>query len=330
MHQPYIKGELLEKHRLKAVDKAEVIVLVDNYSDFFLSDSDVVKRLKVPPPAAPLSEPGLSYLIKVQSGSQTHTLLLDTGVSGTCLLHNAKTLASSKAVLMGEVSAKFEDIEAVILSHGHFDHCGGLLGFLGETKKTLPVYLHAGAFVSRRVQIMPESKRDLPPMDEKAVTQAGAQFKKIEGPTTIASDLILMSGYVDRQTDFEKGMPGAEAKIDDQWIPDPFYDDQGIAIHIKGKGLVVISGCSHSGILNTIAHMKSVAQINDVHAVMGGFHLAGENEKIIQPTINEMKAVDPDYIIPMHCTGWNAINQFAKEMPDQFILNSVGSSYIFQ
>lgn len=319
-------GEII----LKEADKAEIIILVDNYSDLFLSDTEIIKRMKVLPPGAPMSEPGLSYLLKVYSGSQTHTLLFDTGISGYCLLHNAKTLASSKAVLMGEVGAKFEDIEAIILSHGHFDHCGGLLGVFNEINKELPVFLHTSAFVPRRVQVMPEFKVDLPGMDEQMVIKAGADLQKIEGPTTIAADLILLSGNVKRQTDFEKGMPGAEARIDDSWIPDPFHDDQGIAINIKGKGLVVIGGCSHAGIINTIKHIQKASGINDVHSVMGGFHLSGENEKLIDPTISEMKAIDPDYIIPMHCTGWNAINRFAQEMPDNFILNSVGTTYIFQ
>ena len=186
------------------------------------------------------------------------------------------------------------------------------------------------AFVPRRVEIMPEFKVDLPAMDEEAVIKAGADLQKIESPTTIASDLILLSGKIKRQTDFEKGMPGAEAKIDDFWIPDPFHDDQGIAINIRGKGLIVIGGCSHAGIINTIKHIQKVSGINDVHAVMGGFHLSVENEELIDPTISEMKAVGPDYVIPMHCTGWNAINRFAQEMPDNFILNSVGTTYIFQ
>ncbi len=319
----------MEKTILKEADKVEITVLVDNYSDLFLSDTDVAKRMRVLPPGAPMSEPGLSYLLKVHSGSDTHTLIFDTGISGSCLLHNARTFAASKAVMMGEISTKFEDIEAVILSHGHFDHCGGLLPFFNEVNKELPVFLHKSAFVPRRVEIMPEFKVDLPAMDEETVAKAGGDLKKIEGPATIASDLILLSGNVERQTDFEKGMPGAEAEFEGSWIPDPFYDDQGIAVNIKGKGLVLIGGCSHAGIINTIKHIQTTSETNNVHAVMGGFHLAGENEKLIDPTISEMKAVDPDYVIPMHCTGWNAINQFAQQMPDNFILNSVGTTYIF-
>ena len=118
----------------------------------------MVKRLKILPPGAPMSEPGLSYLLKVYSGSKTHTLLFDTGISGSCLLHNAKTFASSKAVLMGEVNAKFEDIEAVILSHGHFDHCGGLLGFLMKLKKTSPYFCMLGHLFPAVLKSYPSSK----------------------------------------------------------------------------------------------------------------------------------------------------------------------------
>jgi len=315
---------------LNEVDKAEISVIVDNYSDLFLTDSDIVKRMRVLPPGAPMSEPGLSYLIKVYYGSKTHTILFDTGISGTCLLHNANALASSKAVLMGEVTAKFEDIEAVILSHGHFDHCGGLLQVLNKLNKRIPVFLHADAFVPRRVEIMPEIKADLPAMDEETVINAGADIQKINVPGAIASDLLLISGNIERKTDFEKGMPGAEAKIDGNWVPDPFHDDQGIAINIKGKGLVVVAGCSHAGIINTVEHIRNVSGIKKVYCVMGGFHLSGENESLIDPTINEMKKIDPNYVVPMHCTGWNAINRFAQEMATRFILNSVGATYIFQ
>jgi 7,8-dihydropterin-6-yl-methyl-4-(beta-D-ribofuranosyl)aminobenzene 5'-phosphate synthase len=139
-----------------------------------------------------MAEPGLSYLIKVHSGSQAHTLLFDTGISGTCLLHNAKTLASSKTVLMGEITAKLKDMEAVVLSHGHFDHCGGLLKVFNELNKNLPLFLHLDAFVPRRVALTPDFKVDLPAMKEETVIKAGADLQKINGPTTIFSDLVLL------------------------------------------------------------------------------------------------------------------------------------------
>jgi len=95
--------------------------------------------------------------------------------------------------------------------------------------------------------------------------------------------------------------------------------------------MVVIGGCSHAGIINTIHHARKATRTEKVHAVLGGFHLTGQIfEQIIAPTVKEMKKIEPDFVIPMHCTGWKAINQLAQEMPGQFLLNSVGTTYVFQ
>ena len=101
-------------------------------------------------------------------------------------------------------------------------------------------------------------------------------------------------------------------------------------INVKGKGLVVISGCAHAGIINTVEYARKITGVDTVHAVIGGFHLTGPFfEPVIQPTIDAMKEIGPEYVIPLHCTGWKAMNRFAEEMPGQFILNTVGTTYTF-
>jgi len=307
---------------LQEVDKLEVTVLIDNYSDvLLLQDTDMVKRPRILPPDAPLAEHGLSCLLRVHKAAEEHVVLLDAGMSATCFFHNARVL-----------NVNLSQIQAVVLSHGHIDHFGALLEFLNRAAKGMPVVLHPDAFLQRSLNISVRGRRiDLPGLDEVALAENGAVLHKAEAASTLASDLVLISGEVPRVTDFEKGFPWAEAKIDDKWVVDPFYDDQGIAVNVKGKGLVVIGGCSHAGIINTIKHCQAAAQTSKVHAVMGGFHLTGPIfEPIIGPTIEEMKKIGPDFVMPMHCTGWQAINQFAKEMPQQFVLTTVGTTYVFQ
>ncbi|WP_440950573.1 MBL fold metallo-hydrolase [Methanosphaerula subterraneus] len=171
---------------------------------------------------------------------------------------------------------------------------------------------------------------DLPQIDALALKSAGADLYQREDPSTLAEGHLLVTGEVERTTSFEKGMPGMEAMIDGRWVVDPILDDQALVINIQNKGLVVISGCAHAGIINTVEYAKKITGISTVHAVLGGFHLTGPAfEPIIQPTIDEMKRIDPDYILPMYCTGWNAINGFALEMPGKFILNTVGTTYRF-
>ena len=154
---------------------------------------------------------------------------------------------------------------------------------------------------------------------------------KAKEASTLASGLILVSGEVERVTDFERGFPWAEAKIDDDWVVDPFHDDQGVAVKVKDKGLVIIGGCSLAGIINTVKQAQKATRTDAVYAVLGGFHLSGpDSEPIIGPTIEEMKKIGPECVVPMHCTGREAINQFAKEMPRQFLLNTVGTTYVLQ
>ena len=156
----------MNRATIREADKIEICALVDNYSDIFLPDSDMVKRLRVLPPNAPLAEPGLSFLIKVYDDSNMHTVLFDAGISGNCLLHNGKSLAHSKALLTGEVGLNIQDTEAVVLSHGHFDHFGGLSGFFEEMGKAIPVYLHPEATVARRFQMNPQIQIDMPGLDD--------------------------------------------------------------------------------------------------------------------------------------------------------------------
>jgi 7,8-dihydropterin-6-yl-methyl-4-(beta-D-ribofuranosyl)aminobenzene 5'-phosphate synthase len=245
---------------------------------------------------------------------------MDAGVTPISLPHNAKIQNKN----LGEV-------ESVILSHGHFDHFGGLMDFLKTAPKGIQLVLHNDAFLERRVNIPEVGASPLPGLNEEKLKELGAVLHKIRNPSTIASDMILVSGEVVRLMPFERGFPMAEAKINGHWIPDPFKDDLGIAVKVKNKGLVVISGCAHAGIVNTVKHIQKVTGTSKVHAIMGGFHLTGPMfDPIIEPTINELKKIGPDIVVPMHCTGWKAISQFAKEMPKQFILNSVGTTYSFK
>ena len=306
---------------LRELERVEVTVLVDNYTDLLLLQSTpVVKRPAVLPPNAFLAEHGFSCLIKTVDVEE-HLFLMDVGISGTCLLHNVDLLK----IDLGKV-------EALILSHGHFDHFFGLDKVLNRLPKGIPFVLHPEAFLNRRLNIAPLGVQvPLPSLEENMLKTAGVEVRKVREDSTLGSGRFLILGEVNRVTEFEKGFPWAEAEIGGNWVKDPFPDDRGIAVQIKNKGLVVIGGCSHAGIINTVKHAQKIAGTQKVHAVLGGFHLTGPLfDPIIKPTIEEMKKIAPDYIVPTHCTGWKAINEFAREMPDQFHLNSVGTTYVFQ
>jgi 7,8-dihydropterin-6-yl-methyl-4-(beta-D-ribofuranosyl)aminobenzene 5'-phosphate synthase len=323
------RGMVMAQIQLPEVQRAEVTILVDNYSDLLLPDTDTVKRLRLFPPNAPLAEHGLSYLISVHVNGQHHTILMDAGISGHCLMHNAALFASRLGDRSDASPPKVEDVECIVLSHGHFDHFGGLPYFLARVDRKLPLVVHPGAFIERRVKFGPEVFAQMPSLTEERLTAAGAIVDKRSAPSTVAGGYVLVAGTVARTTDFEKGSPILEAQKDGEWQIDSFEDDQAIAFRLKDQGLVVLGGCSHAGIINTIAHIRNVSGIDKVHAVLGGFHLSGAAEVLIEPTVRAMQQIDPQLVVPTHCTGWTAINAFAAAMPDRFVLNSVGTTFLF-
>ena len=149
-----------------------------------------------------------------------------------------------------------------------------------------------------------------------------------------STSLLLITGQIPRETTFEIGFPvqyKEDPRDKQNLIPDPFVnDDQAMIANIRGKGLVIITGCGHAGIINTIRYAKLLTGINRIHSVIGGFHLTGGMyEDKIEPTIEELQKADPQYVIPCHCTGWKAINRIIDTMPGKFVQTSVGTTFNF-
>ena len=149
----------------------------------------------------------------------------------------------------------------------------------------------------------------------------------------LAGDTVLVMGEVPRVTDFEQGFLPGRLLVDGQWQPDPWmWDDRGVVIQVRGKGLVVLSGCAHSGIVNNVRYAQELTGGKEpIYAVLGGFHLAGKkSEPIIEPTVAAIKEMNPAIVVPSHCTGWKGIHAFAREMPQAFVHPGVGNLYRFQ
>ena len=307
---------------LKTVDRIEITTLMDNYVDLLLPSTDIIVR----PPLAKegkinadtlLAEHGLSLLVTVYRGEDKHTILFDTGYTKVGVLHN-----------MEQLGVNVEEIEAIVLSHGHMDHTGTLYGILDKISRTIPLVLHPGIFQHPRYTRRPDGAKSVWPRTVVKSDLEGRNVDIIESetPVCLADDMIMVTGEVERTTPFEKGMPNALMEQNGELVHDPIMDDQSIAMKLKGKGLVVVSGCAHAGIVNTLMFAQKTTGEQKVHAVLGGFHLSGPFfEKFHDPTVAALKKINPDVLMPMHCTGWKAIQRFQKEFPESFVLNSVGS-----
>ena len=318
---------------LKEVDGIEMISLADNTVDLL---STIVKKEAKQVREwvkerrgedwakkhfrLPFAEHGFSMLIRVFSNSSSHSMLFDTGVSEEGVVTNAKKMGLNLA-----------EAECIVLSHGHYDHFGGLVNVLkAVNRKNLPIIVHEDMFKIRGV-VNPDGTvreyRTFPRED--LVTPA--QYVKTREPYLLADNSILVTGEIPRETDFEKGFPRQRVFSDGKWQPDPWvWDDRALIINIRRKGLVVISGCAHAGIVNTTLYAQQVTGVAEVYAVLGGFHLAGKDcEPRISQTVKMLRKFNPKIVVPMHCTGWRGKYAILEAMPKTFVWNSVGNLYRF-
>jgi len=312
--------------QLKAVDRVEILTLQDNTIDLVQQDNNEVIQRALPLVGLEvknsiLAEHGFSSLITVSQGDTSRSMLFDFGFSEHGAAFNADAL-----------SVDLTQVEAMALSHGHLDHVGGIEALVAKTGKTdLPLVLHPAAFRNPRFKkITEEFKVYFPAFTREKAEGAGAAVVDAETPYAMLDQGAAFLGQIPRKTAFEQGAPNLCCEIDGQEQPDPFDDDSAMVFNIKGKGLVVLSGCAHSGIVNTVTYARQVTGVEKVMAVMGGFHLSGMDvDAVIQPTIEALKTINPTYIVPTHCTGRLAMQMIEKEMPDSFLLNMSGTRLTF-
>jgi 7,8-dihydropterin-6-yl-methyl-4-(beta-D-ribofuranosyl)aminobenzene 5'-phosphate synthase len=162
------------------------------------------------------------------------------------------------------------------------------------------------------------------------VESAGATIVEAKEPRPMLAGDVLFLGEIPRRTGFEKGHPAAYFEENGVEKKDDIEDDTSIVMHLKGKGLIVVSGCAHAGIINTLRHAREVTGIEAFHAVIGGFHLNGPLfEPAVGETIEALREIAPRYIVPTHCTGRNSIRRIEEAMPESFILNMSGTRLTF-
>ena len=312
--------------KLNQVDRVEIWTLADNYVDLTSGDnSAVVVRAKPVKDRqvtnSVLAEHGFSALVTAMTEEQPRTMLLDFGFSEDVVARNAAALG-----------VNLTKVEVAALSHGHLDHFGGLAQVAARIgKKGLELVLHPVAFRRNRyMEPTQDMKFRMPPLEEEKVEAAGFKVTKSKEALLLLNGDVLFLGEIPRRTSFEKGLPWAFYEENGQRVWDPTEDDTALVLNLGNKGLIVISGCAHSGIVNTVEYAREITGISKVHAIMGGFHLTGPAfEPIIDDTIKSIKRIGPDYIIPTHCTGRKAILAFEKAMPGQFLVNMSGTKLTF-
>jgi 7,8-dihydropterin-6-yl-methyl-4-(beta-D-ribofuranosyl)aminobenzene 5'-phosphate synthase len=321
-----------------AVDRIEITTLVDNVTDSLSSTPSFVTRewvrlqrqgmKRIAGGALCCANHGLSLVITVQAGGERRSVLFDGGPVDYAVERNGARLG-----------VDFGAIEAMVLSHGHWDHAGGLPKAIELTRgrnggRAVPLHLHPGMFAERGSRqpdggVLPMDR--VPSPDEWRAMGAEPQVSR--EPAVIAGH-VLVSGEIPRVTDYETGLPGqvARAADDAPWQPDEWlHDERFVAVNLRGKGLVVFSACSHTGIVNVLHEARRLMPGTPLLAAMGGFHLSGTNERVIPRTVADLGGFGLRWMFPSHCTGWRALNALERAYGDAVVVpGAVGKTFVLE
>ena len=330
------------------LDGVAVRVVVDSYQ-FAVAPSRKLADVDIqhfgwglsgdkPPGKTLVSEFGLSMHAETRRGTETRNVLMDFGFTLEALINNTNLVGVDPARL-----------DALVLSHGHYDHFGGLAGFLrannGKLKAKLPIYIGGEEAFCSREWAGPPVRGDFGALDRKALEDADLAVTYVEGPALVA-DHGFTTGHIG-QTSFEKLLSPSAMKIgvyhgmgcyadklpeDERTqaiIPDQFRHEIATAFNLKGRGLIVLTSCSHRGAINAIKQAQATSGINKVHAVIGGFHLAPYKEDYVRDTVTAIKDMDIDYVIPLHCTGEPFYEMAKAEIPNKLLRSYTGTRFVF-
>jgi 7,8-dihydropterin-6-yl-methyl-4-(beta-D-ribofuranosyl)aminobenzene 5'-phosphate synthase len=308
--------------RLQPVDAVEITLVVDNFVDVLMAGADGVRRFPLAPDLFErdqlVAEHGFSALVTIEADESRSSILYDGGLSPQGLARNLDVLQIATP-----------DLRAMVISHGHVDHHGGLEGLAARFPNRLPLIIHPGAWRERRVRFPGGTELRLPPPSMADLEREGLEVVSERGPTLLVNDRVLVSGQVERVTEFEQGFPIHLAKSEDGdgWEPDPLIlDDQNVIVDVAGKGLVIVSGCSHAGAVNVLRNAQRLTGRQAIAGFVGGFHLSGAIfAPIVEPTIREFAALGVGRVVPGHCTGWKAQHLLSRAMPEAYVQPSVGT-----
>jgi 7,8-dihydropterin-6-yl-methyl-4-(beta-D-ribofuranosyl)aminobenzene 5'-phosphate synthase len=300
--------------QIPALTSVTVEVLVDNFFDVFEpSKPGIVERVapgRLPKPL--MAAHGLALWVTLTQNGQTSQVLMDTANSPLPLFNNLEALGHRPG-----------EADALVVSHGHPDHYGGLLEYLGQRGPGLPLYLHEDAYLPK-VLITPRGRIGPWKLERNELVSRGVELHENRGPALV-QDLALLTGTVEATTPYETPLPGAKRVVNGAEEHDSFSDEQALVMNVKGHGLVVIGGCCHPGVVNMVKYAQKLTGVDQVAAILGGFHLTVGGEHLIRETIQGLKELNPGIILAGHCTGFKALTQLALNFPDTFMVSCVGT-----